>query len=173
MYNCRVDDNHGSIDLYQGRFYIPSSMCKTCLNLLHEGHPGIVKMKLRAQTSVYWIGLNKEIEDHILRCEPCQINSRSQSKEPVIHVEIPNRPWQKLGADLFFQGGKWYLLICDYYSKFPVVHGLPATSSKDVISALSSFLFQCLVFQKRSSLTMVVSFQLRNTMILQPGMGSE
>ena len=39
---------------------------------------------------------------------------------------------------MFFQGGKWYLLICDYYSKFPVVHGLPATSSKDMISALSS-----------------------------------
>ena len=37
-----------------------------------------------------------------------------------------------------FHGGKWYLLICDYYSKFPVVHGLPATSSKDVISAPSS-----------------------------------
>ena len=44
----------------------------------------------------------------------------------------------KLGAALFFQGGKCYLLICDYYSKFPVVHGLPATSSKDMISALSS-----------------------------------
>ena len=123
---------------YQGRFYIPSLLSKACLNLLQEGHPGIVKMKHRAQTSVYWIGLNKEIEDHILRCEPCQINSKSQSKEPVIPIEIPNRLWQKLGADLFFQGGKWYLLICDYHSKFPVVHGLPATSSEDVISALSS-----------------------------------
>ena len=44
----------------------------------------------------------------------------------------------KIECTLFFQGGKWYLLICDYSSKFPVVHGLPATSSKDVISALSS-----------------------------------
>ena len=113
---------------YQGRFYIPSSMHKACLNLLNEGHPGIVKMKLTAQTSVYWIVLNKEIEDHILRCEPCQINSKPQSKELVIPVEIPNRPWPKLGTDLFFQGGKWYLLICDYYSKFPFVHGLPATT---------------------------------------------
>ena len=101
---------------YQGRFYIPSLMCKACLTLLHKGHPGIVKMKLRDQTSVYWIGLNKEIENHIVRCGPCQINSKSQSKEPVIPIEIPNRPWQKLDAELFFQGGKWYLLICDYYS---------------------------------------------------------
>ena len=69
--------------IYQGRFYIPSSMGKACLNLLHECHPRIVKMKLRAQTSVYWIGLTKEVEDHIPRCEPCQIYSKSQSKEPV------------------------------------------------------------------------------------------
>ena len=39
---------------------------------------------------------------------------------------------------MFFQGGKWCLLICDYYSKFTVVHGLPVTLSKDVISALSA-----------------------------------
>ena len=44
----------------------------------------------------------------------------------------------KLGVDLFFQGHKWYILICDYCSKFPVVHGLPAILLKDVISALSS-----------------------------------
>ena len=62
---------------YQGRFYIPSLMHKACLSLLHEGHPGIVKMKLRAQTTVYWISHNKEIEDHILRCEPCQVNGKS------------------------------------------------------------------------------------------------
>ena len=82
-------------------------MSQACLNLLHEGHPEIVKMKLRAQTSVYRIGLNKEIEDHILRCEPCQINSKSQSKEPVIPIEITNSQWQILvAADMFFQGGK-------------------------------------------------------------------
>ena len=49
-------------------------------------------MKLRAQTSVYWIGLNKEIEEHILRCKLCQVNGKSQSKEPVIPKETPNTP---------------------------------------------------------------------------------
>ena len=121
----------------------------------HEGHPGNVKLNLRAQTSVYWIGSQQgDRGPH----EPCQVNGKSQSKEPVIPTEIPNTSWQKLGAH--------------YYSKFCEVHGLPATSSKDVISALSSS-FQCSVFQRRSSLTMVVSSQPRITRILQPGMVSE
>ena len=53
---------------FQGRFYIPSSMRKECLQVLHQGHSGIVKMKLTAQSSMHWIGLNKEIENHVMRC---------------------------------------------------------------------------------------------------------
>ena len=34
--------------------------------------------------------------------------------------------WQVLGVELFFQGGKWYLLIDGYYSKFTVVYLLPS-----------------------------------------------
>ena len=72
------------------------------MKALHQGHPGIVKMKLRAKSAVYWMGLNKEIEEHVFKCEPCQIHGRFQQKEPAISIEIPNRPWQKLGIDLFF-----------------------------------------------------------------------
>ena len=99
---------------------------------------GIAKMKLRAQSSMYRIGLNKEIENHVMRCGPCQTICRSQQKEPAIPMEIPNRSWQRLGVDIFFQGGKCYLLIADYYSKFPIIHSLPSVTSKDVISAVSS-----------------------------------
>ena len=108
------------------------------IQVLHEGHPGIIKMKLRAQSSIYWIGLNKEIENHVMTWEPCKTISRSQQKEPAILMEIPNRPWQKLGVDIFFQVGKWYLLIAENYSKFPVIHSLPSLTPKDVISAVSS-----------------------------------
>ena len=34
------------------------------------GHPGIVKMKLAVQRTMYWIGLNMEIENYVMRCEP-------------------------------------------------------------------------------------------------------
>ena len=73
-----------------------------------------------------------------MRWEPCQIVNRSQQKGWAIPIEIPSRPWQKLGVDIFFQGGKCYLLIADYYLKFQIVHSLPPLTSTDVISATSS-----------------------------------
>ena len=121
---------------FQGRFYIPSVLRAGCLKALHQGHPGIVKMKLRAQTSMYWLGLNKEIENHVMHCEPCQVLSKSQQKEPAIPMEIPSRPWQKLGVDLFLHNSSWYVIVADYYSKYPWIFQLAAISSKDVISAL-------------------------------------
>ena len=121
---------------FQGRFYIPSVLRAGCLKALQQGHPGIVKMKLRAQTSMYWLGLNKEIENHVMHCELCWVLSRSQQKEPVIPMEIPSRPWQKPGVDLFFHDSSWCVIVADCYSKYPWILQLAAISSKGVISAL-------------------------------------
>ena len=41
------------------------------------------------------------------------------AREPLQPHEIPDRPWQKLGMDFFDLKGKCYILICDYFSKFP------------------------------------------------------
>ena len=82
-----------------------------------------------------------KIQPHDITIKYIQVHqtiSKSQQKEPAIAMEIPNRPWQRLGVDIFFQGGKWYLWIADYYSKFPIIHLLPSLTSKDVISAVSS-----------------------------------
>ena len=103
---CQLRDDlsieHACV-LFQGRFYIPQALRSHCLKTLHQGHPGITKMRLRDQTSMYWIGIGKQIEDHVLHCVSCQTHSRSQQKEPTIPVEVPSRPWLKLGMDLFFQ----------------------------------------------------------------------
>ena len=46
---------------------------------------------------------------------------RENSREPLIPHEVPLRPWQKLGADIFDYGGQAYLIIVDYFSKYPEV----------------------------------------------------
>ena len=120
---------------YQGRFYIPQVLREPCMKALYQSHPGMVKMKLRAKTSMYQIGINREIEEHVMQCEPCQVYSNSQQKEPAISMEVPSRSWERIGADLFMQGGRWFLLVADYYSKYPWIFPLMTQTSKDVISA--------------------------------------
>ena len=88
--------------LFPGMFYIPQALRTQCLKTLHQGHPGITKMRLMAQPSMYWIDIGKQIEDNVLHCVPCQTHSKSQEKEPASPVEVPSRPWQKLRMDIFF-----------------------------------------------------------------------
>ena len=71
-----------------------------------------------------------------MHCEPCQVLSRSQQKEPAIPMDIPSRPWQKLCVDLFQHNSLWYIIVADYHSKYPWIFQLAAISFKDMISAL-------------------------------------
>ena len=106
---------------YKGRYYMPKAIREEALASLQIGHPGMLTMKLRAQQSMYWLGINKAIEDHVMSCDPCQVSSRSQQKEPIIPFEVPNRPWQIVGSDLFHHNKGWYVIVADYYSKYPWV----------------------------------------------------
>ena len=58
---------HGFV-LFQGMFYILQALRSCCLKTLHQGHPDITKMKLRALTSMYWIDIGKQNEDRVLPC---------------------------------------------------------------------------------------------------------
>ena len=58
-------------------------------------------MTLRAQSSMFWPGISKQIAEYIHLCAPCQTISNSQEKETVILMEVPCRPWKVLGMDFF------------------------------------------------------------------------
>ena len=115
------------------RLVIPKSMQEELLTILHTGHLGIEKTKLKARSGVYWPGINHDIEGLVQGCEICQEHQSNTTQEPLLQHEIPPRPWHTLGSDLF-QG---YLIIIDHYSKFPVVREAGENpSSAKVISAM-------------------------------------
>ena len=39
----------------------------------------------------------------------------------MIHHDIPVRPWDIIGMDMFILNNKHYLSVVDYYSKFPII----------------------------------------------------
>lgn len=53
-------------------------------------------------------------------------------------TERPERPWQKLGTDLFVLGGKNDLLVVDYFSRYVEIAPLSHTKSMDIIVPLKS-----------------------------------
>ena len=109
------------------RIVIPNKQCKAILKLLHEGHLGLNKCKLRAKECVYWPGLNNQLEDLVLNCELCLKYSTAKCKiEPslLLGQEVPLYPWTKFATDIFHFEGASYLLIVDYMSRYPVVHNL-------------------------------------------------
>ena len=51
------------------RIVIPAKKQETVLKLIHEGHLGLNKCKLCAKETVYWLGLNDQLEKLVLNCE--------------------------------------------------------------------------------------------------------
>ena len=72
---------------------------------------------------VYQVNINTDIEKHIKNCNTCLEFQQMQPKEKIIHHDIPLRPWEVLGADVFYLNNKNYLCIIDYHNKFPVQVG--------------------------------------------------
>ena len=71
-------------------------------------------------------------------CTVCLEYRKSNTKEPLINHEVPQRAWSKVGTDLFCLNSENYIIIVDYYSKFPEIQKLEETTSSSVITALKS-----------------------------------
>ena len=70
---------------------------------------------------MYWTGINADIDDYTKRCQEC-IKRFQVAKEPLQPHDIPEGPWRKLGMDYLNFDGNSYVLICDYFSKFPFLY---------------------------------------------------
>ena len=67
--------------LRNSRIVIPKASQKDILQKLHSGHQGINKCKRRAAQSVWWPGLNKDLETMVSNCYTC---CKMQSQQDAI-----------------------------------------------------------------------------------------
>lgn len=130
-------ETHGL--LWKGeQVVVPTILRSKMKKLIHEGHLGIVKCKLRARQSFFWPFMNKDIEDIVSKCDTCQKHLNKQPREPLISHDFGNEPYEKIGADLFCLNGNNYLVMTDYFSNYPEVCYLKDTSSKTVIQKMKA-----------------------------------
>jgi hypothetical protein len=100
------------------RIIVPQSKIAEMLQLLHEGHLGTEKTKARACQILYWPNMANDIDDTISSCRVCLTHRPVQQKETLMPHDVPDRPGQKIAADIMYFKNKDYLVVIDYYSKY-------------------------------------------------------
>uniref|UniRef100_A0A1Y1NHT7 RNA-directed DNA polymerase n=1 Tax=Photinus pyralis TaxID=7054 RepID=A0A1Y1NHT7_PHOPY len=125
--------------LWGNRVVVPAAARAQVLHMLHETHPGIVRMKMLARSHVWWPNMDVEIEHAVKICNICQENQRAPPKAAIHPWEWATEPWSRLHIDFAgpFQGHQ-LLIVVDAYSKWLEVELVPTTSSSAAIQVLRS-----------------------------------
>ena len=118
------------------RKVVPSMKQVEILKVIHEGHLGLTKCKLRAKETVYWPGLYAKLEKLVLNCQLCLKCLQSKHKQPLqmsLGQKIPAFPWTKIATDIFPFEGDSYLLLVDYRSRYPIICKLTSMTAQHVM----------------------------------------
>lgn len=129
---------HDGILFKNQRIIIPKTLRNSILTKLHVSHLGKEKTKNRAREIVYWPGMSRDIDNLVANCQACATYARSNQKEPLKQHDIPQRAWQKVAMDIFEIKRKYYLVLVDYFSKFPEVVRLDSLTSEALIYQLKN-----------------------------------
>ena len=123
--------------LWGSRVVVPSAGREAVVRLLHEGHPGISRMKALARGVVWWPGLDSQLESKVKECVACQSSRKSPPKAPLHPWEWPTKPWVRLHVD--FAGpflGKTLMVIVDAHSKWLEASIVSSPSAEQAIRVL-------------------------------------
>lgn len=104
--------------MFHNRVVIPKSLQQNTLKLLHSNHNGIVKIKQLARRTVFWFGINADIEQFVKHCEICNRTLVIPIKPLESSWTPTSRPFSRIHADFFHFQEKVFMLIVDSYSKW-------------------------------------------------------
>ncbi|CAB4001222.1 Transposon Ty3-G Gag-Pol poly [Paramuricea clavata] len=83
---------------------------------------------------MYVLAWDERRDEGVYRsCETCRRYETRQQKETLMSHEITERPWEKVGADIFTIGDNNYLVLVDYYSNFWEINRLEDTKTSACI----------------------------------------
>lgn len=129
---------YGNILLRGNRIVIPQKLRKDVLDAAHEGHPGIVAMKGRLRSKVWWPRIDKDAENLVKSCKSCTLVGMPNPPAPMKRRELPVAPWIDVAMDLLgpLPSHEYLLVVVDYYSRYKEVKITKSITSSQIISLL-------------------------------------
>nr|XP_049699503.1 uncharacterized protein LOC110376634 [Helicoverpa armigera] len=151
IYNRKWDDSVKSYKLFENEYcffgdillrgtkiVIPKQLRRLVLDAAHEGHPGVVAMKLRLRAKVWWPKYDKDVERLVRSCKGCTLVSAPNPPHPLKRRELPTQSWVDIAIDLLgpLPSGDHLLVVIDYYSRYKEIKTCRDISSKEMIRLL-------------------------------------
>ena len=131
--------------LYGRRALVPNEMRRAALQTLHAAHQGLTKTTDRAKETVWWPGINQDIEKTVKACQTCRARLPAQAHEP-LQRERPRAEhnFQRWHADLFqADDGDKYLVLVDEKSDWPCLYKMGSdTTAVAIVRALRQLFAQ-------------------------------
>lgn len=96
-----------------------------------------MRTKQYLRCKFYWPNMDLDVERIVRDCAACKMNQPLQEDQPLQPLELPPRPWTKLGIDLVRPiRGEYILTVIDYFSSFPEAVVVADIFSQTVIADL-------------------------------------
>ncbi|WKY00905.1 hypothetical protein Q1695_015148 [Nippostrongylus brasiliensis] len=123
--------------MFGDRIVIPTTLQAAVLRDLHNGHPGISRMKMLARDYCYWPNVDKHMEDMVNSCRKCQESAKNPVKTTLSSWPTETVPWSRIHAD--YAGpinGKMFLVVVDACSKWPEIVEMSSSTSSATLKEL-------------------------------------
>lgn len=123
---------------YGERIVIPFEFRKKMLELLHETHIGVVRMKALARTYLWWPGIDVDIENWCKCCSACQSFEKKKSENELSQWPKTTYPFERVHIDFFSLEGSTFLILADSFSKWLEIFQMGKTGAIETIDKLMS-----------------------------------
>ena len=127
------------LHLVGNRVIVPPPGRPAVMEELHDGHPGICRMKGLARSHVWRPGMDTDLEAKVKNCAMCPSHQKALAQAPLHPWEWPKRPWARVHAD--YAGpfmGKMFLILVDAHSKWLDIHIVNSATSSPTIEKMRS-----------------------------------
>lgn len=112
--------SHEDILLRGTKIVVPTKLRNRIIAAAHEGHPGIVGMKARLRTKVWWPKIYRDAETSIKCCKGCTLVSGPNPPSPMKRRELPSQSWVDIAMDFLgsLPSSHYLLVVIDYFSQY-------------------------------------------------------
>ena len=109
---CVID----GVPCYKTRVVVPEKLRKQILAVLYSAHQGVLGMTARAEQTVFWPSITRDIVEVRASCRECHRIAPSQPAAPPVSPLSPEYPFQMQVRDYFSLYGRNYLALAGRYS---------------------------------------------------------